>query len=78
MRVLLVNPPYITLTSVHGVGRQIPLGLLCVGGPLLDAGHEVTVLDAEVERLTGAALAARIAAHCPDAVPRGDSIRRRA
>jgi hypothetical protein len=37
MRILLINPPYQTLTANVGVGRQIPLGLLMVGGPLLDA-----------------------------------------
>ena len=47
MRVLLINPPYQTLTSNLGVGHQIPLGLLMVGGPLLDAGHQVRLLDAE-------------------------------
>ena len=47
MRVLLINPPYQTLTSNLGVGHQVPLGLLSVGGPLLDAGHEVRLLDAE-------------------------------
>jgi anaerobic magnesium-protoporphyrin IX monomethyl ester cyclase len=71
MRVLLVNPPYITLTSVYGVGHQVPFGLLCVGGPLIDAGHEVMLLDAEVERLTGAALVARIASLRPEMVMTG-------
>ncbi len=47
MRVLLVNPPYQTFTSNLGVGHQIPLGLLMVGGPLLDAGYDVRLLDAE-------------------------------
>ncbi len=51
MRVLLVNPPYQTFTSNLGVGHQIPLGLLMVGGPLLDAGHEVRLLDAECRHL---------------------------
>jgi anaerobic magnesium-protoporphyrin IX monomethyl ester cyclase len=56
MKVLLVNPPYQTWTSNWGVGHQIPLGLLAVGGPLLDAGHEVRLLDAECDRLTVAAV----------------------
>jgi len=47
MRVLLVNPPYLTLTASLGVGHQVPLGLLMVGGPLIDAGHQVKLLDAE-------------------------------
>jgi anaerobic magnesium-protoporphyrin IX monomethyl ester cyclase len=52
MRVLLLNPPYQTWTSNWGVGHQIPLGLLAVGGPLLDAGHQVRLLDAESRRLS--------------------------
>lgn len=51
MRVLFVSPPYQTLTSNLGVGHQVPLGLLAVGGPLRDAGHEVRLLDAECLRL---------------------------
>src|SRR5438552_5559609 len=51
MRVLLLNPPYQTWTSNWGVGHQVPLGLLMVGGPLLDAGHHVRLLDAECLRL---------------------------
>ena len=47
MKILLINPPYFTFTSIVGVGHQIPLGLLMVGGPLIDAGHEVRLLDAE-------------------------------
>src|SRR5438093_2330617 len=51
MRVLLINPPYQTLTSNLGVGHQVPLGLLMVGGALIDAGYEVRLLDSEAEQL---------------------------
>lgn len=51
MRILFINPPYLTTTSTIGVGHQIPLGLLMVGGPLVDAGHEVRLLDAECRHL---------------------------
>ena len=54
MRILLVNPPYQTLTSNLGTGHQVPLGLLMVGGPLLDAGHDVRLLDAEARHLSTA------------------------
>lgn len=47
MKILLLNPPYRSITSVLGVGHQVPLGLLMVGGPLLDDGHDVRLLDAE-------------------------------
>ncbi|MCH7988390.1 MAG: cobalamin-dependent protein, partial [Planctomycetes bacterium] len=52
MRVLLINPPYLTLASTLGVGHQVPLGLLMVGGPLIDACHEVKLLDAERRHLS--------------------------
>ena len=47
MKILLINPPYQTLTSNLGVGHQVPLGLLMVGGALIDAGHDVELVDAE-------------------------------
>ena len=71
MRVLLINPPYQTLTSNWGVGHQVPLGLLAVGGPLRDAGHEVRLLDAECGRLTSDAIVRRVEAFRPDVVMTG-------
>jgi anaerobic magnesium-protoporphyrin IX monomethyl ester cyclase len=50
--VLLINPPFLTLTSVIGVGHQIPLGLLMVGGALLDSGLRTHLLDAEANHLS--------------------------
>ena len=52
MRIALINPPYRAVSSKVGVGAQIPFGLLCIGGPLLDAGHEVCLIDAEVHNLS--------------------------
>jgi anaerobic magnesium-protoporphyrin IX monomethyl ester cyclase len=71
VRTLLINPPYQTLTSNWGVGHQVPLGLLMVGGPLRDAGHEVRLLDAECRRLTTAAIVRAVAAFRPDVVMTG-------
>lgn len=71
MRILLVNPPYLSITSVHGAGHQIPLGLLCVGGPLTDAGHEVSLLDAEALRLNQGQIAEHIRNCRPDIVMTG-------
>lgn len=50
--VLLINPPYVTLTSSVGVGHQVPLGLLMVGGALLQQGTHVRLLDAECQHLS--------------------------
>lgn len=68
MRVTLINPPYQTLTSQLGVGHQVPLGLLMVGGPLIDTGHDVSLLDAEALHLPAAAVAEQVASHRPDVV----------
>ena len=49
MRILLVNVPHPSIGSRMPDDHLPPLGLLCVGGPLLDAGHEVELLDADLE-----------------------------
>jgi anaerobic magnesium-protoporphyrin IX monomethyl ester cyclase len=71
MKVLLINPPYQTFTSNLGAGHQIPLGLLLVGGPLIDAGHEVRLLDAECQRLSAASIVRQVEAYSPDIVMTG-------
>jgi anaerobic magnesium-protoporphyrin IX monomethyl ester cyclase len=71
MKVLLINPPYQTITSNFGVGHQTPLGLLMVGGPLIDAGHEVRLLDAECRRLSLDAIVEEVRRWGPDVVMTG-------
>lgn len=71
MKVLLINPPYQTLTSNFGVGHQVPLGLLMVGGGLIDDGHEVSLLDAEALRLGDREIVERVLAARPDVVMTG-------
>jgi anaerobic magnesium-protoporphyrin IX monomethyl ester cyclase len=48
MRILIVNPPHPAIGSRIPREQLPPLGLLCVGGSLVDAGHDVTLLDAEL------------------------------
>src|SRR5262245_49930726 len=71
MRALLINPPYQTITSNWGVGHQVPLGLLMVGGALLDAGHEASLLDAEATGLSCAQVAEEVRRLGPDMVLTG-------
>lgn len=71
MKILLINPPYLTLTSRVGVGHQTPLGLLMVGGPLIDAGHEVRLLDAERRHLPLKAIMAEVRHFSPEMVMTG-------
>src|SRR5215831_18020987 len=49
MRILLVNVPHPAIGSRIPDDHLPPLGLLSIGGPLLDAGHEVSLLDADLE-----------------------------
>ncbi|MFH1953026.1 MAG: radical SAM protein [Pseudomonadota bacterium] len=71
LKILLINPPYLTLTSLLGTGHQIPLGLLMVGGPLLDAGHEVRLLDAERHHLSCEKIVEAVKQFSPDIVMTG-------
>src|SRR4051794_15176160 len=71
MKVLLIIPPYQTITSNVGVGHQVPLGLLMVGGPLLDAGHDVRLLDAECRRMSLEAIVREVRRDRPDVVMTG-------
>ncbi len=71
MKVLLINPPYQTFTSNLGAGHQIPLGLLLVGGPLIDAGHDVLLLDAECQKLSLASIVRQVKRFSPDVVMTG-------
>lgn len=47
MKILLINPPHLSIGSRMANEHLPPLGLLSIGGPLIDAGHEVQLLDAD-------------------------------
>ena len=51
MRVALVNAPLLSAVCDHGVGHQMPLGLLMVGGALRGRAA-VTLIDAARDHLT--------------------------
>ena len=44
-RVALINPARHFIANAHGLGYLIPLGLVCIGGPLIDAGFNVKLID---------------------------------
>ena len=71
MKILLINPSHITLSARFGTGHQIPLGLLMVGGPLLDAGHQVRLLDAERRHLSNRAIVGEVKNFAPQIVMTG-------
>ena len=44
-RVVLINPARHFIANEHGLGYLIPLGLVSIGGPLIDAGFSVKLID---------------------------------
>jgi anaerobic magnesium-protoporphyrin IX monomethyl ester cyclase len=44
-RIVLINPARHFIANQHGLGYLIPLGLVCIGGPLVDAGFTVKLID---------------------------------
>jgi anaerobic magnesium-protoporphyrin IX monomethyl ester cyclase len=59
MKITLVNPPY--PQNAHSHPPFIPLGLAYLGAVAEQAGHEVTIIDCQAEKLTYEAFRARIA-----------------
>src|ERR1051325_601112 len=73
MRILLINPPHPSIGSRIPREHLPPLGLLSLGGPLLDAGHEVKLLDAEFGPMSVKQIVAETIGYEPDAVLVGHS-----
>jgi anaerobic magnesium-protoporphyrin IX monomethyl ester cyclase len=73
MRVLLLNPPHPAVSSRCHEDRMPPLGLLAVGGPLIDAGHQLRLVDAEIGPLSTRQIVAAATSWAPDAVLVGHS-----
>jgi anaerobic magnesium-protoporphyrin IX monomethyl ester cyclase len=73
MRILLINPPHPSIGSRIPQEHLPPLGLLALGGPLLDAGHKVTLLDAEFGPMTVDRIVVEIRRYDPEAVLIGHS-----
>lgn len=47
MKIVLINPPHTAIGSRIPDDHLPPLGLLAVGGPLIDDGHAVRLVDAD-------------------------------
>lgn len=73
MKILIVNPPHLSIGSRIPREQLPPLGLLCVGGSLLDAGHDVTLLDAEIGPLSHNEIVQRVVNHRPEVLLIGHS-----
>jgi anaerobic magnesium-protoporphyrin IX monomethyl ester cyclase len=69
MRLLLLNPPHTAIGSrCVPDDRLPPLGLLSIGGPLLDAGHQVELFDADLDDLPIDAIVDEVLRRGPEAV----------
>jgi anaerobic magnesium-protoporphyrin IX monomethyl ester cyclase len=73
MRILLINAPHPAIGSRIPHEHLPPLGLLAIGGPLIDAGHDVRLLDAEFGPMATAEIVARCVAYAPSAILMGHS-----
>ena len=73
MRILLINPPHTAIGSRVPYEHLPPLGLLAIGGPLMDDGHEVKLLDAEFGPLPIDEIVRQATEYSPDAVLLGHS-----
>lgn len=52
MKITLINPPHTAIGGRIPCEQLPPLGLLSVGGPLIDAGFDVKLIDAEFGPMT--------------------------
>ncbi|HEY0719962.1 MAG TPA: cobalamin-dependent protein, partial [Gammaproteobacteria bacterium] len=73
MRILLINPPHTAIGSRIPPEHLPPLGLLAIGGPLRDDGHDVTLLDAEIGPLSQEEIVRRVVSAQPEAILLGHS-----
>jgi anaerobic magnesium-protoporphyrin IX monomethyl ester cyclase len=73
MRILLINVPHPAIGSRIPDDHLPPLGLLAIGGPLTDDGHEVRLIDGEFGPMPIADLVAEAVRWTPEAVLFGHS-----
>lgn len=73
MRLTLLNPPHTAIGSRVPGEHLPPLGHLAIGGPLIDAGHDVALLNADPGPMSDSAILAALAERSPDAVLIGHS-----
>jgi anaerobic magnesium-protoporphyrin IX monomethyl ester cyclase len=73
MRILLINIPHPAIGSRIPKEQLPPYGLLCIGGSLIDDGHEVSLLDAEFGPMRLGSILDEAIRRAPDAVLFGHS-----
>ncbi|MES2185936.1 MAG: magnesium-protoporphyrin IX monomethyl ester anaerobic oxidative cyclase [Pseudomonadota bacterium] len=73
MKIVLVNPPHTAIGSRMPREHLPPLGLLSIGGPLLDAGFSVHLVDAEFGLMKLPAIVQQLRACRPEVMMVGHS-----
>jgi len=73
MRIVLINPPHTAIGSRIPRENLPPLGLLSIGGPLIDDGHRVTLIDADLRWLATATIVAETELLAPEIIMIGHS-----
>lgn len=68
MNILLINPPHTAIGSRMPGEHLPPLGLLAIGGPLLDDGHAVRLLDGDLRTLSLEEIADEVLSNIPQIV----------
>lgn len=71
--IVLVNPPHTAIGSRIPREHLPPLGLLSIGGPLLDAGFRVSLIDAELAPMSLPEIVSALRAAAPAVVMLGHS-----
>ncbi len=73
MRILLINAPHPAIGSRIPDDHLPPLGLLAIGGPLIDDGHDVRMIDCEFGPMPLEDLMVEVLSWQPEAVLFGHS-----
>ena len=73
MRIVLINVPHPSIGSRIPDDHLPPLGLLSIGGPLIDDGHDVRLIDAEFGPMPLPSIVAEASSLAPDVVLFGHS-----
>lgn len=73
MRITLLHPPHTSIGSRVPRENLPPYGLLCVGGPLIDAGHAVQLINADLDPMRPAQIVREVRESRPDVVMIGHS-----
>ena len=72
-KIILLNPARHFIANESGLGYLIPLGLILLGGPLIDAGHSVKLIDHDLNHWSYEKLMQEIAHFQADYVLLGHS-----